>query len=444
MWIGLLFSMICLTVMAPNASDHGSNVDQERLQIELYREKIVQCLLGEYTRSGPYVLETVIHYVYVEMLFRADCAKDVWYLLAFEINLAKRMGYHRDPRYFSGISPLKGEMRRRLWATIMLGDILISSQMGLPRMISDWQCDTAEPQNLYDADLGNIDNTDLPAPRPETEHTTALVVIARRRMLIALGAASDLTAAVVPCSYDKVMQVDATLHEAAASIPTPLKTRPMAASMTDSPQIIVSRLFTRYMFYKGQIMLHRRYLYLASNLTIGDSFAYSRKACLEASIGTLQIQHILDEGTCPGGQLHTISWCNSSIMNHGFLTATMILWWLLKCGQITNREEEIRTILRKTRSIWMRSTSYSREARKGVETVTLVLEREDDGHGQRFDFNEEAMHQGPGATPDGQPATIDSGDIDLAMDFDDHSMFQGTGGQFDGKTPLLILNRLCS
>ncbi|KAK7737040.1 hypothetical protein SLS53_006797 [Cytospora paraplurivora] len=373
MWVGLLFGMICLSAMTSAASEstQGNEAEQQRLQTELYREKIVQCLvMGEYTKAGPHVLETVMHYVYVEMLLRADSSKDIWYLLALEVNLAKRMGYHRDPSHFSDVSPLQGEMRRRLWVTILLGDILISSQMGMPRMIVDWQCDTAEPRNLYDddLDLDSSENSELPPARPETEQTTALGVIASRRILVALGAVSDLTATVKPCSYAEVMRVDGILNEALESIPPPLRLRPIAASMTDSPQLIMSRLFLAHMFYKGQIMLHRRFLRVSE-----DAAAYSRKACLDASLGTLQIQHILDEETCAGGQLDTMRWRITSIMNHQFLTAAMILCMLLQRGQTLQRGEEITAALWRTKAIWTRSNSGSREARKGVETVIVVL-----------------------------------------------------------------------
>lgn len=77
-------------------------------------------------------------------------------------------------------------MRRRLWASVLQGDILISSQMGMPRIVSNWQHDTAEPRNLADADLA--EGAALPPARPETELTPVLAVIGRRRMLAALGA----------------------------------------------------------------------------------------------------------------------------------------------------------------------------------------------------------------------------------------------------------------
>lgn len=197
-WVGLLFSMICLAVMSSDSSDSTNDyvTEQQALQIQLYREKIVQCLvIGEYTNAGPHVLETILHYVYVEFLLRTDADKDLWFLLALEVNFALRGGYHRDPSHFSTISSFQGEMRRRLWATVLLSDSLISSQMGMPRMISDWQCDTAEPRNLNDTDFDE-NTAQLPLSRPESETTSASGCISRMRMLIALGKVSNLTAAV--------------------------------------------------------------------------------------------------------------------------------------------------------------------------------------------------------------------------------------------------------
>lgn len=77
---------------------------------------------------------------------------------------------------------------------------------------------------------------------------------------MALGAVSDLVTQVKSCNYDEVMRIDRKLHDAAASIPQLSKMKPMAASIIDSPQIIMARLFLNHMFYKGQIMLHQRFL----------------------------------------------------------------------------------------------------------------------------------------------------------------------------------------
>jgi hypothetical protein len=384
--------MICLALLSSDASDtaHG-DPEHRSLQIDLYREKTVQCLIiGEYTKSGPYVLETVIHYVYIELILRGDADKDIWFLFGLEVNLAMRMGYHRDPSNFPGISPLQSEIRRRLWATVLQGDMLISTQMGMPRMISDWKWDTAEPRNLSDNDLDK-DTMELPPPRPETELTPALSIIARRRMFVALGTICDLTSAAQPCGYSEVMRVDGILQQAAASIPPPFKPKALAISVTDTPEVIMARLFILHLFHKGQILLHRRFLYVESTSPDEDVFAYSRTTCLDASLGTLRIQQILDEETGPGGQLYTMRWRVSSIMNHTFLTATMMLCSMLHRGRTLQREDEILRALRRARTIWMRASSGSSEAKKAAETVSIVLARAGEGRdsqGHQYDKEE--------------------------------------------------------
>lgn len=380
MWLGLLFSMMCLAVLA---SDEDATLEADRnILLETYREKTVQCLiLGEYTKSGPYTFGTLYHYLTIEFSIRKDADKDIWILLGIVINLTMRMGYHRDPSHFPEISPFVGEMRRRGWATILQGDILISTQMGMPRMINDWQSDTAEPRNINDSDFDE-DTKDLPPSRPETEMTTALHIIARRRIFKALGAVVDITAAARPCSYREVMIVDKTLHDAKATIPTNLRMKPMAMSVTDPPQVIVHRLFIATMFYNGQIMLHRKYLN-SSRSPGQDPFAYSRKLCLDAALGVLDIQQIFDEETRPGGQIHAVRWRLSSFANHTFLTATMILCFLVHREwrkpfaneKNLDREEEIKTALKKSHNIWIRLSNSSTEACKAADAISMVLAR---------------------------------------------------------------------
>lgn len=350
-----------------------------------------------------------------------------WFLLALEVNLAMRMGYHRDPSHFPGISPLQGEMRRRLWATVILSDILISGQAGMPRMVCQWQCDTAEPRNLNDADF-DVNTTELPPARPETEQTTTLGIIARHRMLMALGAVSDLTARVKSCNYAEIMRVDAILLAAAANIPPPLRNKPMAASVTDSPQIIMARLFLSHMFYKGQIMLHRRFVHAES--ATDEAFVYSRKSCLDASLSTLQIQHVLDEETCPGGQLHSMRWRVTSIMNHQFLTATMFLCSLLYRRCTMGREPEISAALWKTRAVWMRRSAWSSEAEKAAVTISIVLARV----GDRTKGSEVVENHGAGlgdVSNAMRPPLGHRGDSEAGAELDIQSMLQNNMGIYD-------------
>jgi hypothetical protein len=372
MWIGLLFGMICLGVLATD--EQISDAEKQWCQVDLYRARIVDCLIvDEYTRPAPYVLETVIHYVYIEFGIRVDADKDVWFLLALMVNLAKRMGYHRDPRYFPGMSPMQGEMRRRVWATIFMSDILVSNQMGMPRMISDRQCDTAEPRNFNDDDMDEH-TTELPLPRPETEYTSSLAIIARMRITIALGVVSDLLASLTPYSHDEVLRVDKVLDDAAESLPPPLKKKPMAVSITEPSQLIMSRLFVNHLLHKGKIMLHQRYHHVNPNPHEEDAFQYSRAACLDASLEMLRFQRILDEETRPRGRLSAMRWRISSIVKHQFLTATMVLCALLHFGdERLQRREEVVTMLKNAQAIWVRRSPASKEAQRAAEAVNIVL-----------------------------------------------------------------------
>lgn len=105
-------------------------------------------------------------------------------------------------------------------------------------------------------------------------------------------------------------------------------------------------------------MLHRRFLYtdpsfshLGAKEEQEDPYAYSRTACVDASLRTLELQHVLDEATRPGGQLHALRWRVTSSMNHQFLTATMVLCSLVHRGRTLNREADIVAALQRARTI---------------------------------------------------------------------------------------------
>lgn len=366
--------------------------------------------------------EALVHYLHVEFAICTDANKDTWALLALTIKFAMSVGYHRDPSHFPKLGPLQSEMRRRLWATLVQADVLISSQMGMPRIISDWQWDTAEPRNLNDADLDRR-MTELPASRPENEHTTSLGIIARIRILRIVGKIADLTSAVTPCSYSEITRFDRLLQDAQATIPLLLQPKPLAASVTDSPQVIIARLFISQIFYKGQIMLHRRFLYLEPPEQ--NSYAYSRKVCLDAALSLLDIQFIMDEETCPAGQLHMMRWRLSSILNHQFLTATMILCSLLYRQITLGRDEDIIAALRRSRTIWMRNSRRSQEARQAADTTSAVLARVGiDGH--RFPAS---LHYDAGVTTANAGSSSGAvqssfNNIDAEVAFDPSQMLQ--------------------
>jgi len=167
MWVGLLFSTICLLTQFQQASllpcttsptsghsRQGSQPADSQATVEKFREKAIQCLiLGHYTKGGPYVIETLILYFLVEVFHLKDVEIGIWVLVGNIIQIAIHMGYHRDAKHFPNIFPFAGEMRRRVWAMIIQIDFSISTQLGLPRLVRESQSDTAEPRNLKDSDF---------------------------------------------------------------------------------------------------------------------------------------------------------------------------------------------------------------------------------------------------------------------------------------------------
>jgi Fungal specific transcription factor domain len=290
--------------------------------VQFYREKIVQCLiLGKYTKAAPYTVETLLLYFAIEHNQCKDTQIGTWILLGMIVRIALRMGYHRDARHSARISPFHGEMRRRAWAVIFGLDIIVSSQIGLPRMIKERQSDTAELHNLLDSDFDE-EVVNLPASRLDTDLTPMLYVVARTKMLSVFGKISDLTTSTQPSSYNDIMRLDKNLHEARIAIPQALQLRPMTRSITDSGDVVMQRIYLALLFHKAQCVLHRKYLIPAHS---NNQYAYSRKSCIDAALQTLQHQSTLNQETRPGGQLYQHRWKVSSLINHDFLLATTIL-----------------------------------------------------------------------------------------------------------------------
>ncbi|KAH9888302.1 fungal-specific transcription factor domain-containing protein [Xylariomycetidae sp. FL2044] len=379
-WVGMLFGMFCI---ATQFYSHDTTLSHETLQghgrcssqakILEYREKTVQSLqLGKYTKGGPYVIETLIHYLMIEHALRRDADIGTWLITGFIIHLATRMGYHRDPKHFKKISTFDGEMRRRLWAMIYHIDVGISSQMGMPRIIRDSMTDTAEPRNIHDSDF-NINTTVLPSSRDEVENTKISFVLAKLRMASAYALVSDLVTNTRPQPYSEVIRVEQKLTAALNAIPHYCKVRPLSQSLMDPAPIISQRIYNDIIYHKAKIVLHRRYLAPTMNTA---QYAHSRRTAVESALQILRYHHLYDEESRPSGILYSVRWRQTSMLNHDFLLATSIICFHLQHNiqSIASEElDEIKTILRKSQLIWIAASSTSADAKKAAEALRIVL-----------------------------------------------------------------------
>lgn len=391
-WIGLMFSMLYIAAQLQTFTIDFTDGRAESLKAEyltmkdVFREKAVQCLvLARYTTGGPYILETLITVLAGEFVLLKDGATDGWLLISMILHLAMRMGYHRDPDHFPGISPFEGEMRRRIWTTILQLDLALSLETGLPRSAIDTHIDTKQPRNLRDCDFEE-DTTEMPPPRPETEWTPVLPLIAKGRLISALGLICDVNTDTNPPSYDKIIKVDALLEDVHNhAIPPVLRWQTMPHPITDSPNLVVQRVSVETTYYKSRILLYRRALISYPVRQSQERARESVRICLDSALKILSFQQMLHEECQPFGRLCQLRWKVTHIFNQDVLLATSVLCLYLQdvdkselpetAGQTTwsPRAEEIRQRLTISHKIWLQMSTASADAGKVAKALTIVL-----------------------------------------------------------------------
>ncbi|KAI0187438.1 putative fungal-specific transcription factor [Xylaria flabelliformis] len=376
MWLGLLFSIFSIAVNFREFDIEqvrsGPALDYVSLSAS-YREKTVQCLiLGQYTRCGPYVLETLLHHFAAEFMRRRDVNNEAWIILSTTVHLAMRMGYHRDPHHFKSISPYDGELRRRVWAMLYHLDIATSGQLGVPRLINDAFVDTAEPRNLFDSDF-EPSSIELPPSRPDTDPTPMLVVLSKLRTARMYTTVISTVTNTQPPTYAQVLQVDRQIEDMFLKIPEYCRIKPISDSIADPPSILLQRIFIQMNHHKAQVILHWRYLTLANK---DDRYSYSTKTTVTAALKILKLHQTIYDGLKTGGRLYSVRWRITCFFSHDYLLATSILcFYLQRNGDRISKSElnEIKQTLRQTKVIWGPRTPTSAEVKRAAAAIELVL-----------------------------------------------------------------------
>src|SRR5262245_27087179 len=129
MWLALLYSAMALgIILGPRnpgmnayaaAYDRSSGSTYDTQNDNDYLSSSVNTfqqlgssamVLADVTKSQPYTLETFMVYGECEFLRRDDHHAKIWLMNGVNLRIAMRMGYHRDPSNFQGMSPFQGEM----------------------------------------------------------------------------------------------------------------------------------------------------------------------------------------------------------------------------------------------------------------------------------------------------------------------------------------------
>ncbi|KAH0522939.1 hypothetical protein TsFJ059_006719 [Trichoderma semiorbis] len=400
-WIGLLFSVMCVaTLYQQSIEDPADPETPERVRV--FREQTLHSLiLGQYTRGGEYVLETMINYLICESFIAQDTEIGLWLVQGIIVQLAMSQGYHREPEKFPSISPFAGEMRRRVWAIIVQMDLRLSSQLALPCVLKLQQYDTAEPRNLLDTDFDDT-TVELPPSRPETEVTPVLYSLAKSRVDKMMRLVNDVVNDTQEHPYTEIMELDRKLQEAEASLPPIFRWQPLSQSFMVAPQVVMHRVLLQLAIQRLTIWLHRKYL--APPYT-QPRYQYSRSACVQAAIKILEFQQIVMEETQGDGLLYPARWARWMLLSSRpravFLLGVSILCYYIQLAksrpdvsldQATGAK--IHNLLRNAYPLWLHSTTVSREARRAIDHLSLMLGLQEQDSGTPLTGSATATPQG--------------------------------------------------
>lgn len=388
-WLGQIYAVLCLAMHSyyKMGDEPPEYRGKSLILANKYRSLTAQSLLrADYLKPSNHMIETLILHLHGEYARNRDADVAIWVLVGMIVRLAMRMGYHRDSKLFSNVTPFQGEMRRRIWTFVRQSDILFSFQLGLPSMIRLADCDTALPGNYYDEDLFE-DMKALPPSRPVTEPTPASYMIAKASLTFCFGKIVETLHAISPCSYEDIMQLDQNLREARAELPPHLRLKPVEDCMLDPGAIVMQRFFLSILYHKGQCVLHRKFLARARE---NPKYLHSRRTCVDSSMELLNHQATLHYESQEGCRLHNVRVLLSSLTSHDFLLAAMIialdLWQGAEADTsgrnsadiytwgLERREDEIHA-LEVSQGIWKETRDQSMESYKASEILTIILNK---------------------------------------------------------------------
>ncbi|KAL5087977.1 hypothetical protein Trisim1_007382 [Trichoderma cf. simile WF8] len=387
-WISLLFGLMSISVFLHMRS--GDKLPEAfgnpgDMRDDFHRRSTECLLLSKYsTEPGAYTIEALLFNIHNEFVRCKDAHLGVWILAGIATRLAMRMGYHRDPSHYSQLSVFQGEMRRRCWASILQMDALFSCQLGLPAMIQESQYDTQLPSNLLDEDFGP-DSAKLPKSRPETDFTPVLYTITKTRFMLLFRVIFNQVALQCVAEYDEIIALSQRLENAYALISPHFRMASLEDYITVPPYSLIQRYNLELLFQKTRCILHRHHMAKSYQ---EPKYNFSRFSCVEAAMAILTHHANIHKEVQVGGLLHREKWFISSLEQHDFLLASMIVCLELTSqtqssperddemtGLVKFDRQELIKALETSKLSWHRLKSDSFEAQKAFDMLSIMLDR---------------------------------------------------------------------
>lgn len=187
------------------------------------------------------------------------------------------LGLHRDPSHFGKISAFHGEMRRRLWATILEITAQSSLDMGMPPMISANDYDTEPPTNVNDEDFGEGYDTPLERKDPAVFTDSSIQIALTQTLPMRLEIIRLINKLGFDLSYSEALRLGSELTHICrektiffrTALVSDCKITPFQIKMSDS------------MVRRFVLALYQPYYARANR---DPQYHYARKACLDNAL----------------------------------------------------------------------------------------------------------------------------------------------------------------
>lgn len=252
----------------------------------------------------------------------------------------------RDPERYKTISPFDGEMRRRVWCSVVQLDIISSLLLGLPTMIRAVDFDTTEPLNVHDWELTK-DMIDLPRSRPLSQETPMVYLIAKGRILRAMRGILEFLSSLRPESYDTVLNLEEELSQAHVQVPPHLQLSSSRNVAGDHPSLISRQVQLQFLYHQGMCLLHRKFF---TQGRFDSRFSRSRARCIESAAALLSLQDMLYKDAKARNSVNTSQWFRIPLASHDFILAAVIL-----CLELRKEWEEAPLTEQKS---WAQNTQH--------------------------------------------------------------------------------------
>ncbi|KGO67494.1 Transcription factor, fungi [Penicillium italicum] len=200
------------------------------------------------------------------------------------IRSATTLGLHRDPTRFRKIRPFYSELRRRLWATIVELELKISLDRGVPPSVDLDECDCDSPSNWDDADLiPEMENN--PAPLSTALYTQNFYQsLLAKTLSLRYRIAKKINSLRFNLSYDDALRMGDELSRSMQYASSLFDDNAPSIAPGESARHRFAQSLHLFTMRKFLLALHRPFSLSVARL---PKCSYSRKICLEESLGIL-------------------------------------------------------------------------------------------------------------------------------------------------------------